>query len=608
MPKTKEKKKINYFAKYLMQKKWSLFFYLLITVTFHIISVVITLMTAEFLEQITTYNFTAGLKTVIIFSVMALSNRLFYWLACILFTKSMASISLNIKTDLARRSFELSSKTFSDSSSGVFITRITRDSEEAFYRLDSLVESFSEIISFSITVIYIMVLNIWIGLVMAVGIVSLGLMETWRIRVYGRNKKAEKKVSEKVTSLTNEIVRSEKDIKALNLEGSLKDLSHDTYRDYKVAFEKTTLTDMYFWNIRSVLCTVFAIGLCLLAFFLLKNVYITIASFMFVFMNRASLQNVVWNVGAVLRNVTECKISCNRMFEVFNENKFASERFGTTELKECKGKIEFKDVHFDYEDYLSKDDVVKEQPKKKKKNQETKVEEKPRKMINVFNGLSFTIQPNRTVAFVGKSGSGKSTILNLIAKMYECDGGQILLDGIDVKELDKSSLRNNISLVNQFPYIFDTTIKENLLMAKKDATDQELEEACKRASLWEFVNGLTNKMETKVGESGIKLSGGQKQRLAIARALLRNSKIILFDESTSSLDNFAQAEIKESIDNLSGENTVVIVAHRLSTIKNADEIFFLEDGKIVGSGTFEKLYKTNKEFKNMFQTENVLLD
>lgn len=607
MPKTKEKKKINYFAKYIMQKKWSLFFYLFITVAFHIIGVVITLMTADFLEQITTYNFTAGIRTLAIFLSLALANRSSYWLSCLLFTKSMSAVSLKIKTDLAKRSFELSSKTFSDSSSGVFITRITRDSEESFYRLDSLVESFSEIISFSITIIYIMVLNIWIGLVMAAGIIILGFMEIWRVKVYGRNKKAQMKVSERVTSLTNEIVRSEKDIKALNLEGSLKELSYNTYHDYKVAYEKTTLTDMNFWNIRSILCTVVAAGLCILSFFLLKNVYITIASFMFVFMNRSALQNVVWNVGAVLRNITECKISCNRMFEVFDEEKFASERFGTIELKECKGKIEFKDVHFDYEDYLSKTDEVKDGPKKKKKKKD-KTEDKPRKKINVFDGLSFTIQPNRTVAFVGKSGSGKSTILNLIAKMYECDSGQILLDGIDVKDLDKPSLRNNISLVNQFPYIFDTTIKENLLMAKKDATDQELKDACKRASLWEFIDGLTNKMETKVGESGIKLSGGQKQRLAIARALLRNSKIILFDESTSSLDNFAQAEIKESIDSLSGDNTVVIVAHRLSTIKNADEIFFLEDGKIVASGTFEKLYKTNKEFKSMFKTENVFLD
>lgn len=189
--------------------------------------------------------------------------------------------------------------------------------------------------------------------------------------------------------------------------------------------------------------------------------------------------------------------------------------------------------------------------------------------------------------------------------MYEADEGQVLIDGIDIKSLDKETLRSTISLVNQFPYIFDMTIKENLLLAKADATDEEIVDAIKKASLEEFVSTLPKGLDTKVGESGIKLSGGQKQRLAIARALLRNSNIIIFDESTSSLDNFAQGEIKKSIDGLKGKSTIVIVAHRLSTIKDVDKIFFLDGGKIIDTGTFDELFEKNEKFKTMFLAENI---
>lgn len=231
--------------------------------------------------------------------------------------------------------------------------------------------------------------------------------------------------------------------------------------------------------------------------------------------------------------------------------------------------------------------------------------EKSKDKKMVINNMSFTIPANKTVAFVGRSGSGKSTILSLIPKLYECDKGQVMIDGVDVKELSKESLRKNISLVNQFPYIFNASIKENLLMANPTATDEMLKDALQKASLLDFVNELPKGVETVVGENGIKLSGGQKQRLAIARALLKESKIIIFDESTSSLDNFAQEDVRRSIESLQGGKTIVIVAHRLSTIRNADVIFFLDKGKIVAKGTFQQLYETNELFKNMFIAENL---
>ena len=289
------------------------------------------------------------------------------------------------------------------------------------------------------------------------------------------------------------------------------------------------------------------------------------------------------------------------MFSLFDEDEFKTEKFGNIFLEKVKGYIEFNNVSYSFKEY----EYINERTNKNKRNKEKKREKKLISENIVLQNMSFKIQPNTTVAFVGKSGSGKSTILNLISKMLVADSGKVLIDDININDLDKKTLRNAISLVNQFPYIFDMTIKENLLLAKEDATDSQIREALTQSSLIEFVDSLPKGIDTKVGESGIKLSGGQKQRLAIARALLRNSSIIIFDESTSSLDNFAQEDVKKSIDAIKGKSTIIIVAHRLSTIKNVDKIFFLNQGEIVDSGTFDELFKKNENFKAMFLVENI---
>ena len=196
------------------------------------------------------------------------------------------------------------------------------------------------------------------------------------------------------------------------------------------------------------------------------------------------------------------------------------------------GNIEFKNVSFSYKDYRIE------------KDKETKKEIKTLEIeTQVFKNLNFNIPNNKTVAFVGKSGSGKSTILGLISKIYNVDNGEVLIDGNNIESLNKETLRKTFSLVNQFPYIFDMTIKENLLIAKKDANDEEINEVIKQAYLDEFIYGLKDGIDTKVGENGVKLSGGQKQRFAIARALLRKSPIILFDESTSSYVRLGDAVV-----------------------------------------------------------------
>lgn len=289
---------------------------------------------------------------------------------------------------------------------------------------------------------------------------------------------------------------------------------------------------------------------------------LTMAIFMLIYSYRGSIGSFGNYISAILDIFSDVKVSMQRIKEFFDEREYSVEKFGNISLKEVKGNIKFNKVSFNYKEYkFSRDEKTHELTKELKSD------------MPVLKDLSFEIKPNTTVAFVGKSGSGKTTILSLISKLYDADSGEVLIDGVNIQNLDKETLRGSISLVNQFPYIFDMSIKENLKLAKIDVTDEEIERVIQDAYLKDFVDNLPDGVDTIVGESGIKLSGGQRQRLAIARALIRKSPIILFDESTSSLDNFAQEHIKQCIDNLKGQSTIIIVAHRLSTIKMLTQYF-----------------------------------
>lgn len=598
-----EKKNNISIWKYLKNYKFGISMYLIVYALAATANIFITIFFAKSVEQITFKLYQKGIVTLLIAIGIYVVRRISWYTSGLIYNKYAYQIMSDLNIDLSKRAFKLTSKTYSDNDTGTFVQRIVNDPERIVSTLSDVVDLLSNTISSFIMVVYISFLNVYIGLALLTIILFCFVIEYFRSKALRKNQRVARKKGDKINSLTTEIVRSEKDIKALGLENSLSKVSSQYYIDYKKANAKRDVVNMNFYSTRNLIIEVFGGLLLVLGIYFIDIGTITLATYMIVYSNNGNLYSLIWGFGEIFTTIVEIKVCSERMFSIFDDEIFECEKFGKLSAPNLKGEIEFKNVGYSYVEYDNPYDD--EDNLKRKKKDRVKLKKKVVSVNKIFDNLSFKIKPNTTVAFVGKSGSGKSTILNLMSKMYVVDEGEILIDGININDLDKQSLRSNISLVNQFPYIFDMTIKENLLLAKNNATDEEIYQALDKASLKEFIDSLPNKIDTKVGESGIKLSGGQKQRLAIARALLRNSSIIIFDESTSSLDNIAQNDIKKSIDGLKGKSTVVIVAHRLSTIKDADKIFFLDEGKIIDTGTFDELFSNNEKFRTMFLAENI---
>ena len=267
--------------------------------------------------------------------------------------------------------------------------------------------------------------------------------------------------------------------------------------------------------------------------------------------------------------------AAKRIFEIMDTKSEVAEREGAIELEDIDGHVRFESVYFGYD----------------KENM-------------VLKNINIDVQPGETVAVLGATGSGKSSIINLIPRFYDVTSGRITIDGHDIRDATLSSLRRSIAIVHQEPFIFSTTLRENIAYGNEDATIQEIEKAAKAARLHEFISSLPEGYSTRVGERGVTLSGGQKQRLAIARALFTNPKIIIFDASTSNVDTETENEIQNALDTALKGHTTFIITQRLSTVKNADRIVVLDKGEVVEEGTHSELMAKKGQYYRLYQTQS----
>lgn len=263
-----------------------------------------------------------------------------------------------------------------------------------------------------------------------------------------------------------------------------------------------------------------------------------------------------------------------RIFEYFDMPVEIEEPEDAVIPESASGAVEFKNVDFSYD-----------------------------KERQILHDVSFELKSGHSIAIVGPSGSGKSTIINLIPRLYDVDSGAVLFDGTDVRRLSLGFLRGNIGIVSQETYLFNGTIRENLLYAKPDATEEELVEACKKANIYDFIEKQEKGLDAFVGNRGLKLSGGEKQRISIARVLLKDPALLIFDEATSALDSISEQKIQEAIDPIIAERTSILIAHRLSTILAADEIIVVKDGRIVERGVHKELVKAGGVYAELYETQ-----
>ena len=480
----------------------------------------------------------------------------------------------SIQMSLGREILSLEQETLDSNSSGTFIQRLTNDTEKMSRIFTNGMVIIIKFLSAIGSFIAILIIDYHMFLYYFIASLVLTILNYVKNEKVGEKDKEFRKESDKVAGLTGELVRGARDIKMLYAKESfMKNLDERIIIQNEKNFEMRNIDmnyNLFIGYIKMIL--EFASVLLLVA--LIRNNILTVAVAIALYNYRNTvLTNFMDIVSELLEECKNFNISSDRVFSIVNNKEFKKEKFGTEEIKKIDGNFEFKNVKFGYNDTL------------------------------VLNGLNLKINSGKTYGLVGKSGSGKTTIFNLLNKLYNVNSGNILIDGKDINNLDEKSIRGNITIISQSPYIFNMSIRDNLKLVKNDVSDEEIAKACELACLDDYINTLPDKYDTVVGEGGVNLSGGQRQRLAIARALIQDTKIILFDEATSALDNETQSKIQKAIDNLKGDYTIIIIAHRLSTIVNCDKIFILEEGKISDSGTHKKLFESNKYYKQLCKTE-----
>ena len=568
------KRNLKFAWKYARYQKGKIIGFIICNFIHILISVVAPIISAQIIVKLTENK----LKQVIfmalaLFGIEILRNTIHFlsrYFAQVTYRETFTKIQL----DLSKSILKLENSCIDNNSSGVFIQRLTTDTSKIADVFNVLNYSLTDVLTNIGIFGAILIIDVRVFVYMLLMVLIIGFLEVKRVSLMNEKDKEYRKENEKVSGFVGELVRGVRDIKMLSAEksfikemhGRLVDLNSKRYQMQKIQRNYTFIIG----GLRDLFDLTM---ICLLVYLIyIDSITIAVALVVHNYMGRVTY--VVNSYSYLLEGLKDFNLSSNRIFEIINGKDFPKEKFGTKKIDNIKGNFEFKNVRFEYEDDRE-----------------------------LFKKLSFKVKSHSTVAFVGKSGAGKTTIFNLLCKMYDIEDGEISIDGINIKELDKDSIRDNITIISQNPYIFNVSIRDNLRLVKENLTEEEMVEACKAACLDEFINALPDRYDTIVGEGGISLSGGQRQRLAIARALVQKTRIILFDEATSALDNVTQTRIQQAIDNLQGEYTILIIAHRLSTIINSDRILFLDDGEIKAEGSHEELLKTCKEYKKLYDAE-----
>ncbi len=560
--------------KFVKSNKKSLIICIIVSILTIPVSVLTPILSAQILLALNGSLYEDLLRIAAFIFIVYSIQHLLWFMSRIVYKKYIVNVVYGIQKELMKETFKLSSECFDEHGTGIFIDRLRQDTNVIANIFDDLANILIQI--FSNLGIFIVIFTI--SKIMFLYFLLCGINEfivsKKRIKIYYERFGEIRDLEEKNTGLVAELIRGVRDVKVLNstdvfMKKFDKRVSEVNDKNIKLTIKNNKFY-LFSEEINEVLDYLFYfIGVMLTNFNLL-----TASNFVVLYMYRSKARYLFTYIVSMMESIKTFNFSANRVYEIIDGEKFSKEKFGNIKLNHINGDFEFKNVSFAY-----------------KKEKE------------ILHNISFKVKVNTTVAFVGKSGSGKSTIFSLLNKLYNVDDGKIFIDGYDINTLTKDSIRNNMSIITQNPYIFNLSIRDNLLLVKEKVTEKEMIKACKTACLHDFIMSLPNGYDTIVGEGGITLSGGERQRLAIARALIKKTEIILFDEATSALDNETQEKIQKAIHNLKGKYTILIIAHRLSTIVNSDKIIMIDKGKIVGQGTHKYLMEKSLKYQKLYQAD-----
>ncbi len=470
-------------------------------------------------------------------------------------------IASDVKIKLFDKLLQFDATYFDTNTSGNVVVRFNKDVDDACAGLLNNIKQFSTRFFSSVTLIGVLFYNSWQLALIAVVILAAALFPLTQVRrrIKDINKKTIFTNAEVVTHY-NESFGGNRVISSYNLYDYQTARFDDTLRRvFKLGMKMVQRTGM----LSPLMHFVVSVGIALVIWvgsWLILSHQITAGNFVSFVAALILLYNPIKSIGNSFNNVQIALMAMERVFELMNNIPKIMDKPDARELMEIADGIEYNNVGFAY------------------------VEGKP-----VLENINLKINKGETVALVGNSGGGKSTFVSLLPRFYDVTQGQILIDHHDIRDYTLQSLRQQMSIVFQDNYLFSGTIRDNIMLGKADATEEELQQAVKSAYVDAFVKDLPQGLDTPVGERGALLSGGQKQRIAIARAFLKNAPLVILDEATSALDNKSEAEVQKAIDNLMADRTVIVIAHRLSTVRHADKIVVINYGKIVETGTHEEL-------------------
>ena len=536
----------------------------------------------NYLNYFVTTKKASGSDDVLIFMVSIiiitfLLKNIFNYMAMFFITFLRNGVVKNIRNDIYEQMIKLSLSFYSEKKRGDIVARISSDVQE----LDnSFLSIFELIVKDPLMVLFTLISMFLISPKLSLFVIIFIPICGFVISVVGKSLRRKslkvQKEQGQFISLVDETLSGMKILKIFNAEKKFfKKFSDSTNRFYK--FSNSVLNRK---NLASPLSEFLGISsiagvLWFGGIMVLKENSLDASTFIVYLGLAYNILTPAKSLSRATYKVKKASAAAERIFHIIDNETIVVEDKNAQNIESFSSGVEINNITFSYED-------------------ET-----------VVDGLNLKIPKGKSFALVGQSGSGKSTLANLICRFYDVNSGSINFDGINIKNLKKDALRNLIGLVTQDSILFNDSIKNNLLIAKPEATNEEIIECLKIANAWEFVSKMPEHIDSNIGDSGNKLSGGQKQRLSIARAVLKNPPILVLDEATSALDSESEKLVQNALENLMKNKTSLVIAHRLSTIQNADKIIVLEKGKIIESGVHKELMKNDGIYSNLVKMQSI---